>query len=111
MTRFPRVAAVTGLLLGAALRTPVANAAFVNFETQHVHPIALNQAGDQLAAVNTPDARVSFFRVDAAGMLTLDFEVQVGLEPVSVARTRQARPKQIRMAESFFIVSAREYPS
>ncbi|HWN83469.1 MAG TPA: YncE family protein, partial [Candidatus Udaeobacter sp.] len=71
-------------LVCTLLAASAAAADFVNFESQHVHPIALSADGSRLFAVNTPDNRLAVFTVSGAG-LTLDFEVQVGLEPVSVA--------------------------
>jgi len=57
---------------------------FVHYESSHVHPIALSEAGDRLFAVNTPDARLSVFDVAEDGRLRLAREVPVGLEPVSL---------------------------
>lgn len=58
---------------------------FVNFESAHVHPIALSDSEDQLVAVNTPEARVAFFKVKKTGTLAFVGDVPVGLEPVSLA--------------------------
>jgi YVTN family beta-propeller protein len=66
------------------LATPVPAADFVNFESQHVHPIALSADGSRLFAVNTPDNRLEVFAVSAAG-LAHTASVPVGLEPVAVA--------------------------
>ncbi len=63
----------------------VAIASFVNFESQHVHPIALTPDGGRLLVVNTPDARLAVFDVLPSGLLAYAFEASVGLEPVSVA--------------------------
>ena len=72
------------VLLSLVGMTSAANAAFVNFESGHVRPLALSPAGDLLFAVNTPDNRLVIYTVSGAG-LTLTAEVPVGLEPVAVA--------------------------
>src|SRR5207249_2618175 len=59
-------------------------AAYVNFESSQVHPIALTPDGTKLLAVNTPDAALEVFDVTASGGLTHRATVPVGLEPVSV---------------------------
>jgi DNA-binding beta-propeller fold protein YncE len=59
-------------------------AAFDNFESGHVRPLALAPDGTQLYAVNTPDNRLDIFDVDGGG-LTRVASVMVGLEPVAVA--------------------------
>src|SRR5207247_9376314 len=61
-----------------------ARAAFTNFESWHVRPLAIAPAGDQLFAVNTPDNRLAVYTITAGG-ITLAAEVPVGLEPVAVA--------------------------
>ncbi len=76
---------VTAVLVACALPASIARASFVNFESQHVHPIALSPSGQRLAVVNTPDARVSIFAIDGAGLLSPEVEIPVGLEPVSAA--------------------------
>lgn len=58
---------------------------FVNFESAHVHPIALSPDASRLYVINTPDNRLSVFEVGANGSLALDAEYVVGLEPVSLA--------------------------
>ena len=58
---------------------------FENFESSQVHPVALSEAGDQLYAVNTPDDRLAIFNVEADGSLTFTGDVEVGLDPVSLA--------------------------
>ncbi len=58
---------------------------FVNYESAHVHPISLSDSGRRLYAVNTPEARLSIFRVARKGKLTFLGDVPVGLEPVSLA--------------------------
>ncbi len=81
MRPLPRIA--LSFLLVSSLTSPTL-AAFVNFESQHVHPLALAADGNRLFAVNTPDNRLAVFDLSAGGA-TLAFEVPVGLEPVGVA--------------------------
>ena len=70
------------------LAVTAAGAAYVNFESSQVHPIALTPSGGKLLAVNTPDATLEVFTVDGAGNLVFDSTIPVGLEPVTVvART------------------------
>ena len=86
--------AVTRILAGAAalalFMAAPARAAFVNFESQQVHPVALTPDGTRLLVVNTPDARLAVFDI-AGGNPTLLFEVPVGVEPVSVAAESDTR--------------------
>ncbi|HZP40504.1 MAG TPA: beta-propeller fold lactonase family protein, partial [Candidatus Binatia bacterium] len=58
---------------------------FVNWESAHVHPIALSAARDRLYAVNTPEGRLAVFTVAADGSLAFAGDVPVGLDPVSLA--------------------------
>ncbi len=58
---------------------------FVNFETNHVHPLALSPDGARLYALDTPGARVTVFAVGDDGSLTHVRSIPVGLEPVSLA--------------------------
>ena len=58
---------------------------FRNYESSHVHPIALSNAGTQLYAVNTPEGRLAIFDVAPSGSLTFAGDVAVGLDPVSLA--------------------------
>jgi len=87
-----RAFAACGLIALAA--TVVAAASFTNFESGHVRPLALSPGGEWLFAVNTPDARLAVYALDASGA-TLAVDVPVGLEPVAVAaRTNLAgRPE------------------
>ena len=78
------IALLCAVLAAAFSLAAPAAASYVNFESQHVHPIALAADGSRLFAVNTPDNRLAVYEVTPQG-LVLDFEVQVGLEPVSVA--------------------------
>lgn len=65
--------------------SPQAQAAYVNFESSHVHPIDLTPSGVRLLVVNTPDALLEVFTVSASGDLTPERSIPVGLEPVTVA--------------------------
>lgn len=70
------------LVLLLALASGAARAVPLQFESPHVHPLAV--AGDRLFVVNTPDNRLSVFDA-SAGVPVLIREIVVGLEPVSVA--------------------------
>ena len=77
-----------GALGLALLAVGPARSDYVNFESSHVHPIALTPSGGRLLAVNTPDALLEVFSVGADGRLTPRPPIPVGLEPVTVvART------------------------
>ncbi|MFN8543144.1 MAG: hypothetical protein U0807_02905 [Candidatus Binatia bacterium] len=83
--RLRRGTAMLGVALAlTAGRLPAARAAFVNFESGPVRPLALAPGGGLLLACNVPDNRLEIFSVTAGG-LTLVGEVPVGLEPVAVA--------------------------
>ena len=82
-------ALAAGTTIALLALTP-AHAAFVNFESQQVHPVALTPDGTRLLVVNTPDARLAVFDV-AGGNPTLLFEASVGVEPVSVAAESNTR--------------------
>ncbi len=58
---------------------------FANFESAHVHPIAISDDGRRLYAVNTPEARLGVFEIGSHGRLVFLGDVPVGLEPVSLA--------------------------
>src|SRR6476660_4710945 len=60
-----------------------ATAAFVNFETPPVHPVAMSPDGQTLAVCNLPDNRVEFFDL-STGVPAPTGNVPVGLDPVSV---------------------------
>src|SRR5437870_7629670 len=77
------VAALAVLLLAPPV--PNAAAAFVEFESGQVRPLALSPDHTRLFAVNTPDDRLEIFAVDGSGNLTHTGSVAVGLEPVAVA--------------------------
>jgi 6-phosphogluconolactonase (cycloisomerase 2 family) len=49
-------------------------AAFVNFETPHVHPIALNPDNELLAVCNTADYSVEVFQFGNDGIPTTCFQ-------------------------------------
>ncbi len=78
--------AILGWALGMAVAVAPASAApppQITFEGGLVRPLALSPDGSHLFAVNAPDGRLAIFAVTDAG-LTLEAEVQVGLEPVTV---------------------------
>lgn len=74
---------LAALLASQALRAAAGD--FTHYESSHVHPLALSAARDRLYAVNTPEARVAIFDVDASGGVRFAGDVSVGLEPVSLA--------------------------
>jgi YVTN family beta-propeller protein len=73
------------VLAASLARGGAAAGDFVNYESGHVHPIALSPRGQSLYAVNTPEARLAIFRVTRKGTLRFQGDVPVGLEPVSLA--------------------------
>ncbi len=79
-----RLVAALPILLAA---NGFAQNALVNWENPHVHPLAISPDGGRLFAVNTPDNRLEVFDL-ASGVPAPEFEVFVGVDPVSVrART------------------------
>src|SRR5215831_18862072 len=87
VTRRSRLAAAAAVAVWCAATGP-ASADYVNFESSHVHPIAVTPSGGLLLAVNTPDALLELFSVHSSGGLTALRSIPVGLEPVTVrART------------------------
>lgn len=81
------VAAALGLFFYAgslSSQAPPPPGDFVNFESGHVHPVALSPDGTHLFVVNTPDMRLSVFSL-VSGAPVLEKEIPVGLEPVAVA--------------------------
>src|SRR5262249_49097697 len=76
-----RLLPAAALLLCAGM--PRAQESFVNFETPHVHPLALTPDGTRLLAVNTPDNRLEVFAT-SGGSLVAVAAIPVGLDPVSV---------------------------
>ena len=80
-----RLTATLSLLaLSLTLAATAAAQSFVTFESGQTRPLALSPDGSQLFVVNTPDARLEIFDVDASG-LTHVGSVAVGLEPIAVA--------------------------
>jgi YVTN family beta-propeller protein len=79
-----KAASLVWLMLAAPVAT-VRAGDFVNFESAHVHPVAMSPDATHLYVVNTPDNRLSVFDVAADGSLALDAEYVVGLEPASLA--------------------------
>jgi DNA-binding beta-propeller fold protein YncE len=80
--------ALIALSLAALCAATPGRATYVNFEVSQVHPVALTPSGSRLLAVNTPDALLEVFKVDAGGGLAPERAIPVGLEPVTVvART------------------------
>src|SRR5207247_3358862 len=84
LARSQVVLAALAVLL-VAPPVPRAAAAFVEFESGQVRPLALSPDHTRLFAVNTPDDRLEIFSVDGSGNLTHTGSVAVGLEPVAVA--------------------------
>ena len=85
MRRLALVAVVCAVVVCAG---GTSRAAYVNFESPHVHPLDLTPSGARLLAVNTPDALLEVFTVAADGTLQPQASIPVGLEPVTVvART------------------------
>lgn len=58
---------------------------FWNFESSHVHPIALSNDSLKLFAVNTNENRLEAFDVAPDGSLTHSTSTPVGMDPVSLA--------------------------
>ncbi len=78
-----RLARAAILSIGLAIPGP-AGAEYLNFESSHVHPIALTPSGSRLLAVNTPDSLLEVFAVATDGGLHPLDSIPVGLEPVTV---------------------------
>jgi YVTN family beta-propeller protein len=70
-------------LAGLVAAAPVGGAAFVNWETPHVHPLDMTPDGTKLLAVNTADARLEVFAITVGGPVHIG-SVSVGLDPVTV---------------------------
>src|SRR6476659_1936928 len=79
-----RLAILGGATVWILASAGAARAAYVNFESSQVHPIALTPDGARLLAVNTPDAALEVFTVTATGGLLHAATIPVGLEPVTV---------------------------
>src|SRR5262245_24532339 len=104
--RAPRLAAASAVLAAVlALAALPAHGAYVNFESSHVHPIALTPDGSKLLVVNTPDARLDVFPIRPDGTLGLPVSIPVGLEPVTVTpRTNTEVWVVNRLSDSVSIV-------
>lgn len=78
--------ATAALILGCALLISSAEAqnAFVNWESPHVHPLALSADGSRLVAVNTADHRLEVYAVGNDALPQHERSIPVGLDPVSV---------------------------
>ncbi|MCH2169790.1 Ig-like domain-containing protein [Myxococcota bacterium] len=93
------------LVLTGLLTAPTV-LAFTNFESHQIHPIDLTPDGSRLLVVNTPDSRLAIFAVGAGGALSLESEVPVGLEPVSVrARSNDEAWVVNHLSDSVSVVS------
>ncbi len=68
----------------AVICSPAGAATYVNFESSHVHPLAMTPLGGRLLAVNTPDALLEVWTIEMDGSLTHEAAIPVGLEPVTV---------------------------
>jgi DNA-binding beta-propeller fold protein YncE len=65
--------------------TQTGGTTFVNFESAFTNPVRLSGDGTRLYAVNNPNASLSIFNVQSNPALpTLEEEIPVGIEPVSV---------------------------
>ncbi|GMV99464.1 MAG: hypothetical protein AMXMBFR84_06030 [Candidatus Hydrogenedentota bacterium] len=69
--------------IGLCLTVAPAWAAFVNFETPHVHPIDISPDGATVAVTNTPAGLLYLYDV-TSGTPVWRGTVQVGLDPVTV---------------------------
>ena len=78
------VCAACLVILSSVGAVPAWGGDFVTFESGAVRPLAVSPDGTRLFAVNTPDARLEIFDIEAAG-LRHTASVPVGLEPVAVA--------------------------
>lgn len=76
---------VLPLILAAlvAAPSPSVRPNFVNWESPHVHPLAMTPDGTRLLAVNTPDNRIEVFDL-TSGTPVLAASIPVGVDPVSV---------------------------
>ncbi len=82
MTRTKR--GIRTLLTAIFATIAMAYADTANFESSHVHPIALTPSLDRLLVVNTPDALLESYLVLPDGSLRYERAIPVGLEPVSL---------------------------
>ena len=90
MRRISLVLAVIVLAIGVSVAPrlltsrPATSPDLVNFESPHVHPIAMTPSRDRLLVVNTPDARLSVFDITGPAPVRIG-EIPVGLDPISVS--------------------------
>lgn len=79
----------------------------VNWESAHVHPLAMTPDGASLLAVNTADHRLEVFSLSERGVERA-FNVPVGLDPVSV-RARSSIEAWVvnRISDSVSVVDLR----
>src|SRR2546428_9146544 len=75
---------VAGAFVLILVHSAPLQAQYANFESSKVHPVALTPSGQNLLLVNTPDALLEVFTVQADGGLAPWASIPVGLEPVSV---------------------------
>jgi len=84
MTHARTIAALAvSFLTAAQLPAGASQDDFVNWESPHVHPIAVTPDGTRLLAVNTPDNRLEIFDITEGVPLSIG-AVPVGLDPVTV---------------------------
>ncbi len=77
------VVAVLGFAADARAELPD----YTLFEADQVRPLAMSPDGTRLFAVNTPNAQLEIYDLEATGLTLLE-TVPVGLEPVAVAARR-----------------------
>lgn len=70
---------------GAIVSEPQSESDFYAFESDPVRPVALTPDKKKLLVTNIPDGNLDIFTLDAAGNLTHEVSVPVGMEPVAVA--------------------------
>ena len=81
---------LAALVIPCATLRSAPQSSFVNWETPHVHPLERTPDGALLLAVNTADARLEAWAIQASSTAPLApaFSVPVGIDPCSVrART------------------------
>jgi YVTN family beta-propeller protein len=81
---------LAALVIPCATLRSAPQSSFVNWETPHVHPLERTPDGALLLAVNTADARLEAWTIQASSTAPLApaFSVPVGIDPCSVrART------------------------
>lgn len=65
---------ISRLSLVGAFISKCLTAAFVNFETPHMHPIALSPDNELLAVCNTADYSIEVFHIGNDGIPTTCFQ-------------------------------------